>query len=103
MTREDVMAMEPGLKLNALVHEKIFNQHVQWCKAGNGGEYPFCVPDYSRSIAAAWEVEEKMIELNKTGKYTSEILGLTAGGFTALHAPPVIRCKAALLATLGGE
>lgn len=53
MTREEILAMDPGRELNIVVAENVFE--LQGLHLMN--EF---LPDYSGSISAAWEVVEKM-------------------------------------------
>jgi hypothetical protein len=106
LTREKILAMEPGRELDALVAEKIFgvkNPDLRWSPSTN--------------ISAAWEVVEKMsktyfsemamteLEDGAWGWMARFILVLnepyTVNGYraTAKTASEAI-CKAALLAVM---
>jgi len=74
MSKNEILAMEPGNKLDALIAEKIIGFKIY---QGHGKKYIdglsiSAIPEYSKSIAAAWEVVEKMYELGF--KYCINIL-----------------------------
>jgi hypothetical protein len=77
MTRDDVLAMQPGRELDALVAEKVMGWAELWTDSKNYMAYPPCeqkftigeaerhpVWPYSTDIAAAWEVVEKIKHMN---------------------------------------
>jgi hypothetical protein len=56
MNREQILAMEPGIELDALVTEKVIGT-----KFPDPCQYSYCRNRwYSRNIAAAWEVVGEM-------------------------------------------
>lgn len=72
LTREEILAMKPGRKLDALVAEKVFGwgntkrctgggwsgnppEYMNGCRFGDYRDRKE-VPNYSTAIAAAWEV-----------------------------------------------
>lgn len=94
LTREEILAMEPGQELDELICNHIFDlemvAHVH----------------YSSDISAAWEVEEQIKKLRLHAAYVSALkqvlvrTGEYVGMFDYIHANPEQRCKAALLAVL---
>jgi len=62
LTKDEILAMEPGRELDALVAEKIFGLKYKECIGcyidSNGDEQK--IQRHSTEIAAAWEVVEKM-------------------------------------------
>ena len=86
MTREEIMEMDEEA-LNRAIHKELFG--YDWL--------PFFSPNYSADISAAWKVEERIKELNLQTEYTYKLIDITLGGFTAIHATPSEKCKAALL------
>lgn len=70
LTREEILAMEPGRKLDALIKEYIFKVDLsgfEWARVGNSmfkntddAVTWIDIPNYSLNISAAWEVVEKM-------------------------------------------
>ena len=119
MTRDEILSMEPGRELDALVMRIVFNAEKKdigdecyWVSEVNGEEV--CWPRWfspSTDIAAAWEVLEKFFWVQVTANpphiwkatvITSPANGsvtATAKGYTA----PEAICKAALLALEWGE
>lgn len=114
MTRDEILAMEAGPDLDALVAEITMGWHrsacwddgsFYWLTTQTGHEK---LKDWrfkpSQEIAAAWQVEERIKELGLTDKYSGELVKLIRltigkGYFWDLaHAPPELRCKAALIA-----
>jgi len=103
MTRDEILAMEPGRELDALVAEKVMgwtHYREEW-----GGVVPDSISHYSTDISAAWEVVEKMGPFTQL---TADIYnGITVwhcsfsvvDSVDAVTAPEAI-CKAALLAAL---
>lgn len=76
LTREQILAMEPGAELDALVAERVFGEEVVWnpdrtdaqiamgARCDDDG-VPFDfdfeqMPPYSTDISAAWKVVEKI-------------------------------------------
>lgn len=127
MTREEILAMEPGRNLNALVatnlmgweltdvHETVYD--IEGRPEGGSlwrddeGDAAW-LPDYSNSLTAAWEVEELMSDdMGKYVKALCDVVGTPRDGtrlfasddWRLIHASPSDRCKAALLAVLGEE
>lgn len=120
MTREEILAMEPGYYLDALVAEKIMG----WTKFGvredgshNGWNAPYgyssTTMGYSQIISAAWEVLEKpeIMDRYQIGVYPTSFGKWIARPFMpggrdctvqADTAPEAI-CKCALLAILPRE
>ena len=103
MTKEEILALEAGIKLDTIVATEIFKVI-----------YSQGQPYYSTDISAAWQVEERMKELELMKDYADELaflvlhpLGYDISAmeqvFAAAHASPEIRCKAALLAKLEGD
>ncbi|WP_156088563.1 BC1872 family protein [Mycobacterium tuberculosis] len=126
MKRGDILVMESGRKLDALVAEEVMGFTVyQAVEANNyyrlldsdghavdpfGGEreteeeaWNDCYY-YSTDMSAAWEVEEIFKgEVGFRASYVArlkEVLGPNAWMFDFVHATPEQRCKAALLAVL---
>ncbi|MHA7963546.1 BC1872 family protein [Paenibacillus sp. CAU 1782] len=66
--------------------------------ARTGGRYFNWSP--GEDISAAWEVEEA-IPADKHKLYNSMLILIAGDGYNAVHASPVDRCKAALLAVMG--
>lgn len=130
LTREQILAMEPGRELSEIVirevmnlkivpSESIFwdkkdapfpllmwNDNEGWClyedADDEGWSYRWFNP--SEDIAAAFEVEEKIAQMEGAlwiGHYMTELLLIVGGnGFKMVHATPEQRCKAALLAVM---
>lgn len=129
LTRKKILAMKPGIELDALVAEKVMGWRyketvysggavlspAQWIKP-NGWPVDI-VPHYSTDISAAWEVVEKMSKTHFSEMAMTELEDGTWGwmarfirvlnepytvkGYraTAKTAPEAI-CKAALLAVI---
>ena len=107
MTRDEVLAMKPGSKLDLLVCEKVMKWKTPW--------EPFFP---STDIAAAWEVEAAAMEIDRL-EYVAALMQVVwndmnyieladPDNMTAwqaipdlLRATPEQRCKAALLAVMG--
>lgn len=109
LTREEILAMEPGDKLDEWVALKIMgfeksNLRDGWVRVGALATYP---KRYSKDISAAWEVLNKMIEKGaevNVGFYEQWDCSIDYPidcnwRETAKTAPEAI-CKAALLAVL---
>lgn len=106
MTKEEILAMKPGRELDRLIAEKVIGVDfskidVDYSFGAPLPQYQICKP-YSTDISAAWKMEESLIKKgnNVSSRYTYEVINLTVGGFTAIHATPVTRCIAALLAVM---
>ena len=120
MTRDEMMAMEPGRELDALVMQYIFKAEKKdigdecyWVSEVNGEEE--CWPRWfspSTDIAAAFEAEEIAIEkdpamyihaLASVVFDYNQVQDISAIKKLCLfiHATPEQRCKAALLAVNG--
>ncbi|WP_339246845.1 hypothetical protein NST58_06545 [Paenibacillus sp. FSL R10-2796] len=120
LTREEILAMEPGRKLDALIEEHIFNVDLsgfQWARVGNsmfkntdGSVTWIDISRYSEDISAAWIVVEKMRNLgfnlnlyvHQSGYsivYPSTASGLAFEEVMCKTTPDAI-CKVALLAVL---
>jgi hypothetical protein len=105
LTRDEILAMEPGRELDALVAEKVMG----WTKVGeNAWEapnikgYPL-LPRYSTDIATAWEVVEKIAQkwhdFNIGRHHGKWSIGWNyKGSVVDLKTAPEAICKAALLA-----
>lgn len=129
MTREEILNMEPGRELNALVardvmHQEVYLSREEWVKKGmphiqhwnENVRYPaywnesymdsLAVADYSFDISAAMEIVEKCkkwFSLQWNGlEYVCEI-GIDAPFKIGSKSAPEAICKAALLAMKGSE
>ena len=102
MTREEILAMRPGVELNLLVCEKVFDNKT----FGS-------VKPYSTDISAVWRVLRKLreeywcieIKIADTCLVTMELLRtppikVEVGAGTSFDRLPEAICKAALLAKL---
>lgn len=111
MTMEELLAMEPGLKLDILVAEKIFNAKVRddsyadyWFEEGE--PMTFSMEGFetrfkpSTDISAAWEIVEKLspriMVLNRrhADVWHCKFYG---NGFVEAETAPHAICLAALL------
>jgi len=133
VTREEILALEPGRELDALVAEKVMgwtevecfgvinnrvkNPPTPGCeviiaRGRNRGRSLRIIPCYSTDISAAWEVVEKLKETYGVEVYTD--LDMSAcrlfDELTYLPAEEVISntapeaiCKAALIAVMEGR
>jgi len=116
MTRDEIMAMEAGREMDALVAEKVMGWELRTFKS-NGVDFwhiPGTVrceldaPKFSTDIGAAWEVVEKMIgEMwNLSLEYQSAVywceFGKTCvpGDGEIADTAPLAICRAALLAVM---
>lgn len=112
----DILNMQVGEELDALVAEKVFNRLITWNRAfqylteeerESNIKAFVTIPEYSTNIVAAWEVVEKIktkfIEIWYDGKKWVCEIGvhdhITATAETAPHAI----CLAALLALEGNR
>lgn len=113
MTREEILTMEPGRELDALIEQHVFGKRVEWIQDEVTDPYPivpaeygYIVENYSSDISAAWEVVEKRnrwFSLQWNGlEYVCEI-GIDAPCKIGAKSAPEAICKAALLAILPGE
>jgi Phage ABA sandwich domain len=109
LTRDEILAMEPGRELDKLVNEKLFSysvrSHLVYEEGMNIDRTDFLPSTY---LPNAWEVVEKMKEtwsftmLNWGGDAPYEVIwGYQEGEYryTAQSAEEAI-CKAALLAVM---
>ena len=120
LTREQILAMEPGQELDALVMQYIFKAEKKdigdecyWVSEVNGEEV--CWPRWfspSTDISSAFEAEEIAIEkdpamyihaLASVVFDYNQVQDISAIKKLCLfiHATPEQRCKAALLAVMG--
>lgn len=130
MTLDEILVLQPGPKMDALVGEQIMREcrHEFVWIGPHSWEYG-CVKcgiedrsdtkplyivgkdrPYSTDISAAWEVEKEMDRRNLRVAYTQALQLVIrsrkeyATMFDYVHASPADRCKAALLVvTLGAE
>lgn len=123
MTREQILAMEPGRELDALIADKVMGwkecgieglrTRTAWGKPSHFdcNDPRVRIPGFSTDISAAWEVE---VQFNQDSEVKSDymiglymIVGLQPhlkpsldDLFLIAHATPEQRCKAALLAVM---
>lgn len=107
LTREKILAMEPGRELDLLVENLIMNRFKSHMRHG---EWVYPAPR-SRNIAAAWEVEDKVYSISAEMSliYTRcliDVMKLGQGRHLStlaklIRATAEQRCKAALLAVMG--
>jgi hypothetical protein len=116
MTRDEILGMEAGLKIDELIAEKVFNHCVTDVKH----LYEVCakcnkqiqdhseIKEYSTDIEAAWKVVEKLTERQQI-QFVRELEAVIRGNsecrcssciFKLIHATPEEQCKAALLAVM---
>jgi len=93
MTKDEILAMEAGVKLNELIHEEIMEQcWHEWiadikdkrtivgvvCKKCGVKQFKgygvVGSPHYSTDISAAWHVVEKLIDIHPQGDFHLEHL-----------------------------
>lgn len=69
MTRDDILAMNPGNALNLLVGKTIFGYTEQTVDI-DGYAYGAGIPEYSTDISAAWDVADKFyyVDIRKVNK-----------------------------------
>lgn len=122
MTREEILTMEPGRELDALIEQHVFGKRVEWIQDEVTDPYPivpaeygYIVENYSSDISAAWEVvkhlrEEHDLRLhlelqNHSGCYIwlENDLGGNVTGCYEFESEIEGICKIALLAILPGE
>lgn len=112
LTREQILAMEPGIELDALVAERVFGEEVAWNSGrmdaqiatgarcdDDGVPFDFDfeqISPFSTDIGAAFEVLQKVKtwDEDKRWDFNAE-MPLFAEEIT-----PEAICKAALIATL---
>lgn len=117
MTREEILAMEPGRELDALIEQHIFGKRVEWIQDEVTDPYPivpaeygYIVENYSSDISAAWEVVNQMYKdnwdftLERHRFMNRDKVGAFFGSLETVkaEAAPEAICKAALLAILPG-
>lgn len=99
MTQEEIMAMEPGVELNAKVAEQVIGRVVAkddvfgYMERDDGSVWNLLQP-YSEDMSVAELVVEKMIKLG----YDDAIYWADFGN--GIYTEPEAICKAALLAIL---
>ncbi len=123
MTEQEILAMQPGRELDAVVAEKVFGRLVTWNRAfqyltdeekKSDMRSFVTVPEYSTNISVAWEVEERIQLLGLSDEYGFQLYLVTEAGemvdgihnintFKMAHSSPEQRCKAALIAIQGSE
>lgn len=119
MTKEEILKMEPGRELDALIAEKVMEIKLHWDDE-EGQSYKIADSPFgevlkafnpSTDISAAWEVLEQFkthqVTKSETGFSHSEkkyrvIVGKNQNVAYADTVPEAI-CKAALLACLEGK
>ncbi|MFD1136757.1 BC1872 family protein [Paenibacillus urinalis] len=111
ITNAEILAEPPGRELDAYIAIKVMG----FKEITIVGSHYFTDPidtqvkPYSTDISAAWEVEEQIKELGLTVEYTGSLkqvvlgTGEYVGMFDFIHATAEQRCKAALLAVIGGS
>ncbi|MNI36911.1 hypothetical protein D3C73_909790 [compost metagenome] len=118
MTREEILAMEPGRELDVLVEKYVFGNQISWMQdeysdpVPVAGVHGYIIDHYSTDISAAWEVVEKLQESHLytdirtcADFYEVWITIHREGNQTETFASPKLPeaiCKAALLAVLEG-
>jgi hypothetical protein len=118
MTRDEILAMEPGRELDALVAEKVMGWTVKFMDGIWGWMYResernrwYNVPRFTTDISAAWEVVEKMQSwggcdigcFGRTGDgtwYVVETHTVNGCHKATCHTAPEAICNAALLASI---
>jgi hypothetical protein len=107
LTREEILAMEPGQELSELVAVHVMGYEVGVVSLGQRNP--------SEDMSATWEMESKIIEKSK--EINPSVQNLCAdyveklrmvikheyihcSAFMLVHATPELHCKAALLAEL---
>lgn len=113
MTREEILALPTGKKLDALVADKVMGWEAKPGRAyywtGKDRVVRSVFYQFSTDISAAWEAEEKIKQLRLHVKYCEALkkvvlsTGEYVGLFDYIHATPAQRCKAALLAVMDKE
>ncbi len=120
MTRDEILSMPAGQKMDALVAEKVMGYERRDCKLDGEHDYPcitkdgwlipICQPGQfgnwspSTDIAAAWEVVEKMrgeldeIVLDRDGDWRCYFIVNNVEFFAYAKEAPLAICRAALLA-----
>lgn len=130
MTREQILAMQPGRELDVLVAEKVFKKTIMRERRPNGEVYMnrelenvyIPVPYYSTDLSTAWEVLDKVTNKRHTWELAntlysdkreefdltiflwSSTVALEADDNASVTADtiPEAICKCALLAVLHG-
>lgn len=115
LTRESIIAMEPGRELDALVAEKVMGWNVFPHKPDfqieykdeQGFQYVFRLDEFepSTDISAAWEVVEKMGPFTQLTSESYHNKVIWHGSFSVVDSAeadtaPLVICRAALLTTL---
>lgn len=123
MTRDDVLKMEAGREMDALIAEKVIgwtrkyvSEHDTqvWDSPNESVYLENAIPHYSTDISAAWEVVEKMLEFEKdVAGHDQVIITRTddclkwyiefrkpSWEYAEAEALPLAICRAALLALL---
>jgi len=114
MTRDEIMSMEAGREIDALIAEKVMGwkrrpvwhgSDMKMCliHPSDGTYYPDEFPNYSEDISAAWAVVKSLDNqnfdiciLNTVGGWKCEISGYIARNCPA----PLAICRAALLVAM---
>lgn len=115
MTRDEILNMPAGLRLNELIAEYVmkldrtkpgqWRESVDWWVNGLPSE----CPDYSTDISAAWQVVEKFYSMTfdrwSNGKEFRCYLvtardGKNCDGMAVADTAPLAICRAALLAVM---
>ena len=114
MTRDEILQMEAGSELDALVAELVMEfvdlgplqiEDLRWQKPTVDGVVILGrLPHYSTDIAAAQEMEEQILKRGLEYQYGGHLYVLlgyfpfdTSAIWNAAHASPLLRCRAALL------
>jgi hypothetical protein len=115
MTREEILAMDPGREMDALVGEKVFGLQIYWVRDEITDYYPVderdvVIDHFSTDISAAMGVEAKIMQMewHIQHKYLLTLHRITGvygemnlkDIFSMMQASPADRCKAALLAAM---
>lgn len=118
MTRDEILKLEAGRELDALVAEKVMGYPKEIIsingsvKSPNGDWMVREIDEYSTDISAAWEVAEKLGSF--WIDHTVSDLGIDVEFFTSLDhskerlvatadTAPLAICRAALLAVMEDE
>lgn len=118
MTRDEILAMNPGRELDRLVAEKVMNKRVHftrpwgWLYAEQDVNRWTNVKHYSTDISAAWEVRQHIHKtiggtkiISVCDEFPEECQIWDGRRYISVRANtvPEAMCMAALLAVLGGE
>ncbi|GJM84252.1 hypothetical protein HMSSN139_67480 [Paenibacillus sp. HMSSN-139] len=109
MTREEILnrwdGMKPWERDSWIFYDVLGRMPLDTAPNEYGGFGT--IPKYTQDISAAWEVEERMNADELFWRYTNHVKKLLlskmsegVNEYDMMHAPPEIRCKAALLAVL---